>query len=76
VKGSFQADSVSESYRSPVELGWARNIKFDHDFYGRATLEREVANPRRKIMTLIWNAADCEDVQNERRALHGLRNKR
>lgn len=64
VMGSFQADHVSAWYRSPIELGWARNIKFDHDFYGRAALEREVANPRRRIMTLIWNADDCADVQN------------
>lgn len=63
-KGSFQAEHVSAWYRSPVELGWARNVKFDHDFYGREALEREAANPRRKIMTLIWNADDCEDVQN------------
>jgi vanillate/3-O-methylgallate O-demethylase len=63
-KGSFQAEHVSAWYRSPVELGWARNVKFDHDFYGREALERELANPRRKIMTLIWNAEDCEDVQS------------
>lgn len=64
VKGSFQGREVADWYRSPVELGWARNIKFDHEFYGREALEREVASPKRKIMTLIWNAEDCEDVQN------------
>ncbi|WP_407123276.1 aminomethyl transferase family protein [Bradyrhizobium sp. STM 3561] len=63
-KGSFQADHVSAYYRSPVELGWTRNIRFDHDFYGREALERETADPHRKIMTLIWDAEDCEDVQN------------
>jgi vanillate/3-O-methylgallate O-demethylase len=64
VKGSFEADRISAWYRSPVELNWTRNIKFDHDFHGRAALEREVAQPRRKLVTLIWNAEDCIDVQS------------
>ncbi len=64
IKGSFEADHIGAWYRSPVELGWARNIKFDHDFHGRAALEREVAAPRRKLVTLIWNADDCADVQH------------
>lgn len=62
IKGSFEADQISAWYRSPVELGWLRNIKFDHDFYGRAALEREVAAPRRKLVTLVWDAEDCIDV--------------
>jgi vanillate/3-O-methylgallate O-demethylase len=64
VSGSFEADRIGAWYRSPVELGWGRNIKFDHDFYGRHALEKEKANPRRKIVTLVWNADDCMDVQN------------
>jgi vanillate/3-O-methylgallate O-demethylase len=62
IKGSFEADQISAWYRSPVELGWARNIKFDHDFHGRAALEWEIAEPRRKLVTLVWNAEDCVDV--------------
>lgn len=64
VRGSFDADNISAWYRSPVELGWTRNIKFDHDFRGRAALDREVADPKRKIVTLVWNADDCIDVQS------------
>lgn len=64
VSGSFEADAISAWYRSPVELGWSRSIKFDHDFYGRAALEGEMAAPRRGIVTLEWNAEDCMDVQN------------
>lgn len=63
IKGSFESDRIGAWYRSPVELGWARNIKFDHDFYGRAALEREVADPKRKLVTLVWDAEDCIDVQ-------------
>jgi glycine cleavage system aminomethyltransferase T len=49
-------------YRNPVELGWVNLIKFDHDFIGRGALEKEVAQPRRKMVTLTWNAEDVIDV--------------
>lgn len=62
VAGSFEAEDISAWYRSPVELGWGRNIKFDHDFIGREALEKEVANPRRIIRTLVWNADDVMKV--------------
>ena len=57
-----EADDVNAWYRSPVELGWAKNIKFDHDFTGRKALEAEVANPKRTMVTLVWNADDVIDV--------------
>ncbi len=63
VAGSFDGKDVSDYYRSPVELGWGRNVKFDHDFIGRDALEKEVASPRRTIRTLEWNADDVLDVQ-------------
>ncbi|MER7606175.1 hypothetical protein [Nocardioides sp. NPDC127503] len=63
IAGSYDGKEISEYYRSPVELGWARNIKFDHDFLGREALEEEKANPRRVIRTLVWNADDVLDVQ-------------
>lgn len=60
--GSFEADDVSAWYRSPVELGWANRIKFDHDFIGRKALEEEVAHPKRTMRTLVWNADDVIEV--------------
>ncbi len=62
IAGSFQSDDVADWYRSPVELGWGKNIKFDHDFLGRDALEAEIAQPRRIIRTLVWNADDVVDV--------------
>ncbi|GCE43452.1 Similar to vanillate/3-O-methylgallate O-demethylase [Rhodococcus wratislaviensis] len=62
IAGSYDGRAISEYYRSPVELGWARNINFDHDFLGRAALEEEKANPRRVIRTLVWDADDVQDV--------------
>lgn len=49
-------------YRNPVELGWASMIGFDHDFVGRAALEKMVANPKRQMVTLEWNSDDVVDV--------------
>jgi vanillate/3-O-methylgallate O-demethylase len=61
IAGSFDAGDVSGWYRSPVERGWAKNVKFDHDFIGRRALEEEIAHPRRAMRTLVWNADDvCE----------------
>jgi vanillate/3-O-methylgallate O-demethylase len=62
IAGSFQSDDIRDWYRSPVELGWGKSIKFDHEFIGRAALEQEVANPRRAIRTLVWNGDDVADV--------------
>lgn len=61
LKGSMGPD-VRLRYRNPVELGWAKTIKFDHDFIGRGALEKEVANPCRKMVTLVWNPEDILDV--------------
>ena len=61
LRGSMGTD-IRLRYRNPVELGWAGMIKFDHDFVGRKSLEKEVANPRRKMVTLVWNTEDIIDV--------------
>jgi glycine cleavage system aminomethyltransferase T len=60
--GSFEYHDIGELYRTPVELGWKKNIRFDHDFIGRAALEPEVADPKRTIVTLKWNADDVADT--------------
>lgn len=62
IAGSFESDDIRDWYRSPVELGWSKVIKFDHDFIGREALEKEVANPKRVIRTLVWNSDDVIDV--------------
>jgi len=62
ITGSFDPDDVSAYYRSPVELGWERNVAFDHEFVGREALEAEVENPRRTTVTLVWNPEDVVDV--------------
>jgi vanillate/3-O-methylgallate O-demethylase len=60
--GSFEGDDISDYYRSPVECGWTKRIGFDHEFIGRSALEAEVANPKRTIVTLVFNSEDMIDV--------------
>ena len=62
IYGSFEGQDISDYYRSPIELGWSKVVKFDHGFIGREALEKEMANPRRIIRTLVWNAEDVIDV--------------
>jgi glycine cleavage system aminomethyltransferase T len=61
LRGSLGTD-LQLRYRNPVELGWAKMIKFDHDFIGRKALEREVTQPRRRMVTLVWNTDDVLKV--------------
>lgn len=58
IMGSWDGDNLEELYRSPIEMGWGKSIKFDHDFIGRAALEHELANPRRKVVTVEFNSED------------------
>jgi glycine cleavage system aminomethyltransferase T len=60
--GSFEIHNNSDMYRSPVELGWSKNIKLDHSFLGREALQKELQDPKRTIVTLVWNAEDVVDV--------------
>lgn len=64
ITGSFASDDFADYYRSPIELGWSRTVNFNHNFVGRAALEREKENPSRVIRTLVWNAEDVQDVHN------------
>ena len=59
--GSIGQD-MRARFRNPIELGWMKTIKFDHEFIGRAALEKEAANPRRQMVTLEWNPEDLVDV--------------
>jgi vanillate/3-O-methylgallate O-demethylase len=61
-RGSFVGTDLLDWCRTPVELGWGKYARFDHDFIGRAGLEAEVANPKRGIVTLVWDKRDVVDV--------------
>lgn len=56
--GSFESDDLGDYLTSPLELGWGRSVKLDHDFRGRAALERELESPKRVRVTLEWDSDD------------------
>jgi glycine cleavage system aminomethyltransferase T len=60
IGGSFVSQDIEDYYLTPYDLGYESIVKFDHDFIGRAALEKIAAKPRRKKMTLAWNGDDCE----------------
>jgi vanillate/3-O-methylgallate O-demethylase len=62
LRGSFEGEQINDFYRSPVELGWGKSIKFDHDFPGRAALQQELAQPQRLRVTLEYNNDDMVDI--------------
>jgi vanillate/3-O-methylgallate O-demethylase len=56
--GSFYSDDIRDYYLTPYDLGYGPFVKFDHDFVGRAPLEKIAENPKRKKVTLVWNGDD------------------
>ncbi|MBQ8086829.1 MAG: aminomethyltransferase family protein [Clostridia bacterium] len=61
-KGSVDPSDLRARFRSVAECDWAWMAKFDHEFVGREALEKELANPVRKLVTLEFNAEDLADV--------------
>jgi vanillate/3-O-methylgallate O-demethylase len=60
--GSFHSADIADYYLTPYDLGYGPFVKFDHDFIGRAALERMAGRPSRKKVTLVWNGDDLTRV--------------
>lgn len=60
--GSIDPADRRARLRTPFEVNWGWMAKFDHDFIGRAALEAEAADRKRKTVTLRWNKEDVLDV--------------
>ncbi|GAA4414895.1 aminomethyltransferase family protein [Georgenia halophila] len=56
--GSFASGDIADYYLTPYELGYGRHVAFDHDFVGRAALERQAERPARTKVTLVWDDDD------------------
>jgi len=56
--GSFYSKNITDYYLTPYDLGYGPFVKFDHDFVGRAALEKMADNQKRKKVTLVWNGED------------------
>lgn len=62
IGGSLYSRDVHDFYVTPFDIGLGRSVKFDHEFHGRAALEKIAAAPGRRKVTLIWNADDVAAV--------------
>ena len=62
LNGSFFSPDIEDYYCTPYELGYGRSISFNHDFIGRAALERARDAVRRTKVTLVLDAGDVREV--------------
>jgi len=60
--GSYYSSKIEDYYQTPWDLGYGRHIKFDHDFIGRAALEKLADQPHRRKVWLRWNNEDVLKV--------------
>jgi syringate O-demethylase len=64
VGGSYVPPSVEGYYTTPWDLGYGFFVKFDHDYIGRAALEKIADGPHRKKVTLALDNEDVMRVQS------------
>jgi vanillate/3-O-methylgallate O-demethylase len=62
IGGSFASSNIEDYYLNPYELGYGPFVKFDHDFIGRAALEKIDPAAQRKKVTLAWNREDLSKI--------------
>ncbi|QPE05144.1 aminomethyl transferase family protein [Microbacterium schleiferi] len=62
IGGSLYSEDIHDYYMTPYDLGLGRSVRFDHDFHGREALEKLAESPKRRKVTLLWNANDVADV--------------
>ncbi|UQN30434.1 aminomethyl transferase family protein [Brachybacterium kimchii] len=67
IAGSFASENIEDYYNTPYDIGYGRTVKFDHDFIGRAALERIAQAPPRTKVSLVW---DPEDLAAAQRSLY------
>jgi syringate O-demethylase len=62
IGGSFYSDNIEDYYLTPWELGYGHIVKFDHDFIGRAALEKKAKGPHRHKVTLALDSERVTEV--------------
>jgi vanillate/3-O-methylgallate O-demethylase len=60
--GSFVSKNIESYYLTPYDLGYGGFVRFDHEFVGRAALEKMAKKPKRQKVTLVWNGDDVDKV--------------
>jgi len=63
IGGSMDSADIADYCLTPYDIGYGKNVKFDHDFIGRPALERLAQSPLpRTKVTLVWNAEDVAEA--------------
>ncbi len=62
IGGSLVTGNVEDFYRTPYDLGYGFMVKFDHNFVGRAALEKLKPEQKLKKVRLVWNADDVVSI--------------
>jgi vanillate/3-O-methylgallate O-demethylase len=62
IGGSFVSDNIEDYYATPYALGYGPFVKFDHDFTGRAALEKLANDRHRRKVTFEWNGEDLARI--------------
>lgn len=62
IGGSFVSDNIEDYYLTPWELGYGSFVTYDHDFHGRAALEKMTPDTQRTKVTLAWNPQDMAKI--------------
>ncbi len=62
IGGSFVSNNIEDYYLTPWDLGYGPFVKFDHEFIGRAALEKKAAGPHRKKVTLALDDISVTDA--------------
>jgi len=60
--GSFRPERIDDYYVTPYDMGYGKLVSFDHDFIGRAALEKIAEQHHRTKVTLHWNKEDILKV--------------
>lgn len=59
--GSFVSKNIEDYYLTPWDLGYGQFVKFDHEFVGKAAIEKMVDKQKHRKVTLVWNGDDTAD---------------
>ncbi len=62
LNGSFFSENIEDYYCTPYELGYGRSVSFNHDFIGRAALQKARDDVRRTKVTLVFDPGDVREV--------------
>ncbi len=59
--GSFYSEDIADYYFTPFEIDYGRIVNFDHDFVGKAALQKMIEtgeSEARKKVTFVWDGND------------------